>query len=294
MSYDLSFLTREGKTLPSMDDMRKYFERRRHYKLSNSQAFYENEDTGVYFSFDFEESDPADGKDCIAPISFNLNFYRPHIFGLEAEPEVSKFVDEFGMLVQDPQIDGMGGGEYSPEGFLRGWNYGNRFGYQALLDSDPPPEHLDVLPTDLIEKYWRWNFGRSDLQERMGDGIFVPMIMFLRHECRIASFVVWSDAMPFVLPEVDSISLYRYELAQRRWFKKKPTIALIPFSRFGSLQLGAEKFSGPMDYWVINHYPPPPELAQLFREEKEIPEKLDGVAVDKILNEELVEEFRKD
>ena len=47
----------------------------------------------------------------------NLNYYRPHIFGMEAEPEVSGFVATFEPIIMDPQIGGMADGEYSRDGF---------------------------------------------------------------------------------------------------------------------------------------------------------------------------------
>ena len=29
------------------------------------------------------------------PVSFNLNYFRPHVFSLEAEPELAAFVESF-------------------------------------------------------------------------------------------------------------------------------------------------------------------------------------------------------
>ena len=44
------------------------------------------------------------------PVTFCLNFYRPHIFGLEAELEVRAFVKALNLFVSDPHIGGMGEG----------------------------------------------------------------------------------------------------------------------------------------------------------------------------------------
>jgi hypothetical protein len=118
MSYDLYF------TNPriSKEEFLTYFRGRPNYELSDLQAVYQNEDTGVYFIFDYEES----GTDSVA--SFNLNYYRPHVFGLEAADELSAFIDSFGFAIHDSQIEGMADGAFSKEGFLKGWNAGNEFG----------------------------------------------------------------------------------------------------------------------------------------------------------------------
>ncbi|QCP52451.1 hypothetical protein FAZ95_25110 [Trinickia violacea] len=90
MSYDLFF------TLPAdvaQDDVEAYFRQRRCYRVDGG-ATYENPDTGVYFSFAVDEGEVPNeqGTGPQRRIAFNLNYFRPHIFGLEAEPEVSAFV----------------------------------------------------------------------------------------------------------------------------------------------------------------------------------------------------------
>ena len=142
MSYDL-FLKSNAAALDA-DGFEAYFDTRPNYTVNNGQAFYENEDTGVYFSFDYA-SDEAE------TVAFNLNYFRPHFFGLEAAPEVAAFISAFNLNIHDPQTDGMGDGPFSVEGFLRGWNAGNRFGYRAVLSQDERPE-TQVYPTVELER----------------------------------------------------------------------------------------------------------------------------------------------
>ena len=86
MSYDLFFRPRHG--ILEAQQFAAYFARRKHYELNGKQAWYENEDTGVGFSFDLE--DPLDESDDDPfPIAMNINFFRPSYFILEAEPEVT-------------------------------------------------------------------------------------------------------------------------------------------------------------------------------------------------------------
>src|ERR1700748_2239128 len=120
MSYDLFFQVRDQASAPDAKAVAAYFESRKNYQVSEQQAIYQNDTTGVYFVFDVGEAEGVEMPNP-APVSLNLNYFRPHIFGLEAEPEVRALVEHFNFLVSDPQVGGMGEGEYSAEGFLSGW-----------------------------------------------------------------------------------------------------------------------------------------------------------------------------
>src|SRR5262245_20463321 len=116
MSYDLYFLSRSVGRGLSRDEFAGYFSDRNKYQVSESQALYSNEDTGVYFTFDYAEpgedsESQAEGDPPMLPVTFNMNYFRPHIFGLEAEPEVAAFVSNFNLTVSDPQMSGMDTGE---------------------------------------------------------------------------------------------------------------------------------------------------------------------------------------
>src|SRR5580658_8884848 len=92
MSYDLLFKPRNG--LLDQGDLVRYFSHRHNYKVDGAQAIYGNEDTGVYFQFDLQTaSEASDTEDY--PVAFNINYFRPSYFILEAEMEVSAFVRTF-------------------------------------------------------------------------------------------------------------------------------------------------------------------------------------------------------
>src|SRR6516162_652488 len=111
MSYDLMFSAGNGKKLDKKA-FKAYFRDRRNYQLGEGQAIYQNEDTGVYFIFD----EPDNGV-----VAFNLNYFRPHIFGLEAAPELEQFAEAFAAIVTDPQGEIEDPGTFRREPFLRGW-----------------------------------------------------------------------------------------------------------------------------------------------------------------------------
>jgi len=52
VSYDLFFLKRQASSSIPPETIIQYFRERAHYAIQNQQFWYENEDTGVYFSFD--------------------------------------------------------------------------------------------------------------------------------------------------------------------------------------------------------------------------------------------------
>ncbi len=74
MSYDLYFVGNAG---PSQDEFFGYFRDRPCYELNDNQAWYRNEDTGVYFCFDFNvtgDSDPLelDAKSWVGQFQYQL------------------------------------------------------------------------------------------------------------------------------------------------------------------------------------------------------------------------------
>src|SRR5699024_5495930 len=152
MSYDLYFT----KPKISQEEFETYFRARDHYTVSELQAVYQNKDTGIYFNFFFnhepqkEEHEDSEAIDCTA--TFNLHFYRPHVFGLEAAEQVSAFIDHFNLAILDPQIEGMGDSPFSRKGFVQGWNHGNEFGYSAILKGENVPDQIHPLPGERLER----------------------------------------------------------------------------------------------------------------------------------------------
>ena len=67
MSFDLYFASKVGMEKADIADFRSWFAGKPHYDqdaLEHNQGFYENEDTGVYFIFEFgqffDKSDPPE------------------------------------------------------------------------------------------------------------------------------------------------------------------------------------------------------------------------------------------
>lgn len=299
MSYDLFFRTPEGRPPLTAEAFQAWFQERPHYTVSGGEAVYANEDTGVYFTFNFASEDEVEGmEDALEedaadePVpglhaAFNLNYLRPRFFALEADPEVAAFVEHFGLEVEDPQTNGMGSGAYSREGFLRGWNTGNAMGYRAIRQSqgasDAPPL---TLPSEHLERIWRWNRARGELQRQLGEGVFVPRISLAVEQGRLVTYAVWGDAIPIALPEVERVALVRDELARGWLFKRKETA----FVDAATVARWVESFpmkEGALPYRLMAYAKPPPELVRAFKEPPALNGQVQSVTFDQVLDSEL-------
>ena len=195
MSHDLVLAGGAGKRLDRKSFVA-YFRNRRHYEVGevgNGQAVYQHEDTGVSFIFD----EPEDGL-----VMFNLNYFRPHVFGLDAAVELEDFSKAFDARVTDPQ-EGTDGAAFSREDFLRSWNAGNQFAYRSLLKEQTEP--VFTWPGRRIRKVWEWNYTRPPDEEREAQTLFVPGIFAVEIEGEARSVAIWPPDCAILLPAADAV-----------------------------------------------------------------------------------------
>jgi hypothetical protein len=282
MSYDL-FLSRRNGDFPSAVDFERYFGERPHYTVQNGQAWYEHPDTGVYFSFD--HCDPTDEDEVECWASFNLNFNRPHYFALEALPELEAFVSAFDLVVEDPQIDGMGHGEFVGDLFVSGWSKGNQLGSAAAGESgaEAPP----TLPTTTLEAIWRWNYGREAFQRRLGDSIFVPRIVFLKANRSPQTATIWTDAIPVVLPRTDVVVIHREETAPRRLFRRRSDLAIATWAELEPILDGFPLQEEPLPHYMLSFQTAPDQILAFITSQPALSENPEGLSPDHVLNREL-------
>ncbi|HYV34427.1 MAG TPA: hypothetical protein VE988_01910 [Gemmataceae bacterium] len=294
MSYDLFFRSRTVDQQLLLADFANYFSYRRFFEIQGAQAWYTNQDSGVYFSFDYLSNSPEEEDEAgegLLPVPFNLNYFRPHPFGLEAEPEVQAFVKHFNLTVSDPQTDGMGEGEYSRSGFLRGWNAGNAFAYRAMLSQDQTQRVLS-LPSARIETYWRWNCSRAARQDEIGESAFVPGVFFFDVEGEVRTGAIWGDGIPILLPEVDQVIVPRQRLAPRRWFSHKDDMVVFSWAELETTLEGFPSSSEELACYKLFYDATPPEIENLIREKQPPKEKPKGVPFDQVLDRELISQAK--
>jgi hypothetical protein len=283
MSYDLFFRPRTGRI--SGDEFERYFTGRPNYKVDFPQAWYQNEETGVYFVFQITD-DVSEGNDERFDVSLNINYFRPSYFILEAEPEVSEFVQRFDLVVSDPQVGGMGDGEYKPELLLNGWSKGNEFGYSAIIKQHEDRAAITHLPSAVLMKVWRWNHGRLALQRQLGETKFVPQIMFLVVDGKPSTAATWPDGIPIAVPDVDYFIVPRKELAPTKFFRRVEDHTVVPASSVREVFQRHSHAAGSSQ--VLNYVQPPRDVADFVRALPKTKFIVKGVAADGMLDSELV------
>lgn len=289
MSYDL-FLKSDKIT---RDSFEKYFLSKPFYEIDKDQACYTNEDTGVYFSFEINDGEDDDSEFSYQA-AFNINYFRPHVFALEAEPELKAFIDHFGCDIDDPQNKGMNDGIYSAEGFIRGWNNGNEFSYRSILNMQDADVNPQTKPAEELEKIWSWNKNRRVLDEKLTEDIFIPKIMFGVIDGQFGTFSVWPDAIPTLIPKTDFLYIPRSELAPKAgWFKKKEDdFAFISFSKALPLiaQFSVADFDLSAYKLPVNNLPK--TIVGFVKGLEKFEGQIEGIGADQVLNSELVDKYK--
>ncbi len=283
MSYDLFFKPRIGTF--KQERFFEYFRLREHYVQSSLQFWYKNEDTGVYFSFEFQEPDQAD-----LPVALNINFFRPSYFILEAEPEVTDFVRHFDLLVSDPQMHGMGEGEYQTDLLISGWNHGNEFAYSKLTNEVSQRDNISSFASDKLFRIWTWNRSRKKLQRQVGDSKFVPRIIFIRIDQQIFSAAVWPDGIPALIPPVDYLIVPRKEMAPKQLFRRIEDRVLLTWADAHPLleSHGSRTYG---DAIGLDYDRPPKEVAAFVEALLNDGRQFNGVSADQVLDRELVDKY---
>ena len=276
MSYDLFFEAGPGRTLDKKS-FAAHFKGRRNYEVGNGQAVYQNENTGVYFIFD----EPSDEM-----VAFNLNFYRPHVFALEAAAELEALADAFRATVTDPQ-EGIGAdGKFSREGFVRAWNEGNRFAYRSMVKE---MDAVHTWPAKRIREVWEWNFARPSDEEMDSASVFVPSIFAVNMNGELRSVAVWPPQCPVLLPAVDAVLV---PLAQTG--KASEEMALVPWDEvLPAVRQYQEKAAGIARY-RLEFEDWPSDVAEFLNRKRKPMKKLEGVGLDEVLDRELVDAARKE
>lgn len=297
MSYDLYFRTRDGETKPGAQELEAHFRARPNYTLHDGAAEYGNEDTGVYFHFDWSPPDPelledTEEDEVHHDVAFNINYNRPSFFGLEAAPELKAFTERFSYIVDDPQMDGMGeDATFTEQGFIKGWNAGNQFGVYAVMQHGDAGRSIPNLRRELLTDVWRWNFHREELQAQVGDDLFVPKILPIELDGAIHTAAVWGDLLPSVLPAVTYLlsPLERY----KGFLERGDALRIVPFRELEPLLKAYVGANDPVRHWHLEYNAPPSALVKFVRKCRKGDKSLSVLSWDIIVDTELIEGARK-
>lgn len=212
MSYDLFFYKRKTdpitkseietylNTLPNLEGN------------AENQWFFQNKESGAYWTFEYYPSDGNDTDDVEydegfedfedTNFMFNINFVRPNFFGYEAFPIAEKLAEDLNLLIFNPQGDAIPK-NYNKGAFEKEWIEANiRYAKNYFDDWG-----LNYLEENSSDYSWRHNLHRAELQNQYGNEYFVPKIFYVKkHDSRIVeTLCVWPEHIPYILPKVDIV-----------------------------------------------------------------------------------------
>lgn len=233
MSYDLYFYKLPGNEISTTEISEYLSDNLVAGNQDNAQWFYENPDTEVYFSFDYNE--PGGEAETISPgenivntnFSFSLNFLRPAFFGLEAFRFVEQFCNDLDLLVSNPQSDPLQ--TYKPN-LQEQFDNWNRTNLRVCRDYFHKGQCC-YMSEEACNKVWQYNSNVQAVQNKLGEGYYVSKIFFFREKQTNNAFTlaVWTEHIPIVLPETDYILLTR---EYKKFFRKIKDTALISRANF--------------------------------------------------------------
>lgn len=283
MSYDLHFDREKPVTA---EEFSTYFSGRPNSRLENRKAWYENQNTGVYFSFLRPDAGESEMLERQSQASFNINLYRPHFFALEAAPELDAFIKRFQFTVFDPQE--RDGEVFSIERFLSNWNRSNEFSYQALLHAGQTASEVQTRPAAELEAVWRWNYELPRIQAELGHDVFVPRIVWLTIEGVLNSAVIWGDGIATLIPGVEKIVIPRKKMAPKKMWSRQTDLCLAEQSALDQCLAPLETGKYPLPSRTPGYVSPPERVESFVRGLVPETRKIEGVTMEKVLDAELM------
>ena len=283
MSYDLNFYKRKTDST-SKKDIEDYLNELPNVtKEIGKQWFYQNEETGVYCSFEYYENDEKIELENFEEfedtnLAFNINFIRPQFFGKECFTLVDKFVEQLNLFILNPQGDG------EPKKYKKG-ELEEEWAESNLRFSKANFEEFGLSYLDLEKSNYSWEFcfNRNEFQDKLGENYLVPGIFYVKKKGSddVATLSVWPEHIPFVLPKVDYILVQK---KIKKLFKTKKEDGLIGYDDL-ILQIG--QFFEEKGKYKIIHPENSIKISKIFNNLKLIGSLKDfgeGVTIDKIVN----------
>ncbi len=225
MSFDIYFSPNSSDGNLNIDAIRTWFSNRPNYTLEDDNlAGYVNEETGVYFCFEFqdqldEEDDPlcsVNGKQ----VSFSINFLRPLFFGHEANIELKYFTEKFGLNVLNLQKEEETYQPYDEEKFIASWTKSSAGAFKSIQTQHPELDKIGISGAKLLN-LWHWNYHRNVREENLKEDIFIPLIYLFGFGKEVYTGIVWTDGIATLIPTCEGICTYREELIPKSGLFKK-------------------------------------------------------------------------
>jgi hypothetical protein len=238
MSFDLYFCSPKGGRV-DFDAVAAWAKERGPFVRNPGQLWYSNEDTGVYFSLDFEPNESATPEDARVPeglfdsgLSFNLNFNRPSFFGFEAMPYVEELAKRFNLQVidaqqwEEPEV----ATEAESKSLISSWLDHNRRGILALMEQDASFANPLHMPLEDSLYLWRFRMAKEKLRLMCGEEIYLPLLAPVHQKDSkvVGRAFTCTEGVPTIVPESEWVFVVREKTGS---FKRKGKPEVGVFSR---------------------------------------------------------------
>jgi hypothetical protein len=286
MGYDLFLKRRDGAY--DRTQFLEYFSKRDWYKVQENQAWYENEDTGVYFSFDLDE--PSEGAASHFPIALRVNFCRPSYVIAEVETEVTILVNRFDMIAFDPQSD-VEDEEYQKELLIAGWHKSNEWAISTYLRDPGNRSAVWSIPSARLTEIWTWNRQRRSRQAHYGASKFVPRIGFIKRDRDVLSAVIWPDGAPSLLPPVEYLIIMRQARSSTPF--GEPVDEILLSWQDAQRVLERHGLRQPEGGVLLEYDHPPADVAFFLRSLPAADNEISMIGADRVLDREIVDKHMR-
>jgi hypothetical protein len=212
---------------------------------------YENADTGVYFSLEqSHRPPPTPSTHHLMPayLSATLNYLRARFFALEASEVIMDLINQFGLVLQDPQSGAIG--QPTAMQLVRAWTRGNQDAVNAMraLGQTKP----GMTSADTCFHYRR---NHASIKAEFGEDFMVPKLVTVSNGIIVQSLAILVKPTRYVMPPADLFFIERNgapHIVQGSHVKR----ALAPYctvhrTRPGVAFIGEDKLFEPgvMDAW---------------------------------------------
>jgi hypothetical protein len=231
LTFDLSFYRTKSVREPRVEELQEFFRGKQNFQMRDFkvgpvqksliekavpplevkgayQIDYENPSTGVYFQMFYAPPDSSDEMPSFPDLDptglgAHVNLVRPSYFALESFPLIVEIANKFGLLTLDSQVSSRHKEPFKADAaaLIDSWIGTNSWAVRNLRKEGHDIKHL---PKERLE--YNWNFLRHavDMQQRLGDYVFVPTRIFMaERRASLGTFVTWVNYIPMVFPLVD-------------------------------------------------------------------------------------------
>jgi|HubBroStandDraft_6_1064221.scaffolds.fasta_scaffold34843_2 hypothetical protein len=246
MSFDLYFCSPKSGRV-DFDAVAAWAQERGPFVRNPHQLWYSNEDTGVYFSLDFEPNEPETPEDARVPegvfdsgLSFNLNFNRPSFFGHEAMPYVEQLARRFNLRVFNPQSNAPNfATEAEAKNLTESWLDHNRRAILTLTEQEPSFANSLYMPLEHSLYLWRFRMAKEKLKLICGEELYLPRLTPVHQKDSkvVSRAFTCTQGVPTIVPENEWVFVVR---GKKSFFKPKgkPEVGVIGRETFDKLLEG--------------------------------------------------------